>query len=210
MKKTIKSLITMLVVLILFGCSNKEYLILVNPDNVISQEEIDESDFIKVDDCYGTTTLVNRTAYNAYLDLKEDLAKNHNIELGIDNAYRSVNEQIKVMNEFIEEYGEEYARKTVAQPGTSEHHTGLAIDIVFVKDGEWVVENEDLLKEAETFNVIHSLLYKHGFILRYLNGKEDITGFDYEPWHIRYVGKAAAKKIYEKGLTLEEYLGNRV
>lgn len=206
MKTIIKLLLTMFIVLTLFGCSDKENLILVNPNNIINQEEIDESKFIEVDDCYGTTTLVDKIAYNAYLDLKKDLAENHNIELGIDSAYRSVNEQIQVMNEFIETYGEEYAKKTVAQPGTSEHHTGLAIDIVIKKDGEWVVENEDLLQEKETFSVIHSLLHKYGFILRYLEGKENITGYDYEPWHIRYVGKSVAKQIYDKGLTLEEYL----
>ena len=137
MKTIIKLLLTMFIVLTLFGCSNKEYLILVNPNNIINQEEIDESKFIEVDDCYGTTTLVDKTAYNAYLDLKKDLAENHNIELGIDSAYRSVNEQIQVMNEFIETYGEEYAKKTVAQPGTSEHHTGLAIDIVIKKDKDY-------------------------------------------------------------------------
>ncbi|MDY3207118.1 M15 family metallopeptidase, partial [Clostridium baratii] len=81
----------------------------------------------------------------------------------------------------------------------SEHQTGLCIDITnrdkyFVKgtkEADWLAEN----------------CYKFGFIIRYPYGKKNVTGIEYEPWHVRYVGKKAAKDIYEKGITLEEYLG---
>ena len=85
-----------------------------------------------------------------------------------------------------------------ARPGTSEHQTGLAMDVGWIDDafantpaGIWLAEN----------------CYKYGFIIRYQKNKESITGYKYEPWHIRYLGKDIAKDVYESGLCLEEYLG---
>ena len=83
------------------------------------------------------------------------------------------------------------------------------MDIVIRKDGVLIYENEDMIAEPEIFAKIHEKLADYGFILRYLEGKEDITGYGYEPWHFRYVGEDAAKKITEKGLTLEEYLNEK-
>lgn len=94
------------------------------------------------------------------------------------------------------------AGTVVAVPGTSEHETGLALDIVaesyqvLDEDQEDTPEQQWLMENA----------HRYGFILRYPKGKSDITGICYEPWHYRYVGKEAAKEIYEKGLCLEEYL----
>ena len=117
------------------------------------------------------------------------------------------------MDRFIEKYGADYAARTVAPPGTSEHHTGLALDLYFRlkdRDGSFtdVCDNEDLVKYPEIWEKIHARLAGYGFILRYPEGREHITGYGYEPWHIRYVGSAeVAKKITERGITLEEYLG---
>ncbi|MBR2937492.1 MAG: M15 family metallopeptidase, partial [Oscillospiraceae bacterium] len=81
--------------------------------------------------------------------------------------------------------------RLVALPGTSGHQTGLAVDVGSTKEGhQWLANNG----------------WKYGFILRYPEGKEEITGLDYEPWHFRYVGKELAKEIYDSGLCLEEYL----
>ena len=104
----------------------------------------------------------------------------------------------------MKKYGLDYAEEVVAMPGTSEHHTGLAIDIIINIDGNWIVENDELIKEEEIFKKIHSSLKYFGFILRYPKGKEDITGYPYEPWHIRYVGIDVAKNMGD--ITLEEYL----
>lgn len=93
-------------------------------------------------------------------------------------------------------------------PGTSEHHTGQAIDLVIMKDNKWIIENEELLRENDIFERIHKVLKYFGFILRYPKGKEYITGYSYEPWHIRYVGEDIAMNI--GNLTLEEYLENKV
>jgi D-alanyl-D-alanine carboxypeptidase len=94
------------------------------------------------------------------------------------------------------------AAKWIAVPGTSEHQTGLAVDIVaksyqmLDKEQENTPEQKWLMENS----------YKYGFILRYPENKSDITGISYEPWHYRYVGKEAAKEIYENGICLEEYL----
>lgn len=94
------------------------------------------------------------------------------------------------------------AGKWVAVPGTSEHQTGLALDII---SSSYQVLDRDQENTAEQRWLMENS-YKYGFILRYPSDKSEITGINYEPWHYRYVGKEAAKEIYEKGLCLEEYL----
>ena len=94
------------------------------------------------------------------------------------------------------------AAGTVAVPGTSEHQLGLAVDIVDAN-------NQNLDESQESTAVQKWLMensWKYGFILRYPNGKSEITGIIYEPWHYRYVGKEAAEEIYRQGICLEEYL----
>lgn len=107
---------------------------------------------------------------------------------------------------YSQEAAEEEAAKWIAPPGTSEHHTGLAADIV---SAEYDAENWDLLHDFENysgFTWLKENCAKYGFILRYPKDKQDITNITYEPWHYRYVGVEAAKEITEKGLCLEEYI----
>ncbi|MCQ2530555.1 MAG: M15 family metallopeptidase [Lachnospiraceae bacterium] len=183
-----------------------DYLVLVNKENLISGDYVNTIQLCDIDNVDGGTYQVEKQTKEAFEELAEAL-KEKGVEIGVDSAYRSVEQQQEIMDQFIADYGEDYARRTVAQPGTSEHHTGLVIDLVPKVNGQWVIENEDMLKETEIFKVIHATLPKYGFILRYPKGKEDITGYDYEPWHIRYVGKEAAQEIYDQQITLEEYLG---
>jgi LAS superfamily LD-carboxypeptidase LdcB len=118
------------------------------------------------------------------------------------SGYRSYATQKAIFDKRAAERGEEVANKTSARPGQSEHQTGLAMDISSkavdyrlvtsfgdTAEGKWVKKNA----------------HRFGFIIRYPKGKETITGYSYEPWHLRYVGITAAKYIYEHGLTLEEY-----
>ena len=184
-----------------------DYLVLVNKMHPISVDYAKSLDLVTVDTVYDDETAeIEKATYGAYLSLKSALEK-QGIEIGIDSAYRSVEYQERIMLDFTEKYGEEYARNTVAVPGTSEHHTGLAIDIVPKVNGEWKWENEDMMQLPELFSRIHKELPNHGFILRLLKGKEKITGYSYEPWHIRYVGSVeVAQEITDSGLVLEEYL----
>ena len=183
----------------------QDYCVLVNKTHPISEEFIKDMTMVGISSVYGDEVQLEKTTYQAYLELRDALA-DAGIEIGIDSGYRSVEKQQAIMDKFIEQYGKDYATKTVALPGTSEHNTGLAVDIVPKVNGEWIVENEDMLKQTEIFSVIHSMLPDYGFILRYPEGKEEITGYAYEPWHLRYVGKQAAQEIFNKNYTLEEYL----
>ena len=180
-----------------------DYAVLVNKDNIIDKKTIDEFKKVKTLNIYGEEVLVEENTLKNFTKLKEELEK-ENIFIQIDSAYRSLEEQNKIIEEFTYKYGKEYTMKTVAKVGTSEHHTGLALDLCLIVDGIKIIENEDLIKYEEIWKIIHKKIHKYGFILRYQKGKENITGYSYEPWHIRYVGNIA-KNIYENNLSLEEY-----
>ena len=114
------------------------------------------------------------------------------------SAYRDYEYQNKLYNDYVANYGVDYANNCSAKPGYSEHQTGLAVDVMgsnndynkfeYTKEFEWMKSNAHL----------------YGFILRYPKGKEHITGHKYEPWHYRYVGDIAST-IYNRNITLEEY-----
>ena len=157
------------------------------------------------------TTLSNgeQVASMIYPDLQEmfDDMRADGIYPFVRAGYRSDDEQKRVLNEktaayMAEGYSKSRAKKlaleTVALPGTSEHELGLAVDINAV---------EGKSESEEVYSWLAENAYKYGFIMRYPENKTDITGKDYEPWHYRYVGKTAAKEIYESGECLEEYLG---
>ena len=133
------------------------------------------------------------------------------IQYTFNSAYRSLGEQKKILEDRSAEYeaaGYDLtsaymkARQTVALPGTSEHHLGLAVDIV-----DW---DYQLLDEGQEDTAVQKWLlansWRYGFILRYPTEKTNVTGIIYEPWHYRYVGKERAKQIYDSGLCLEEWL----
>lgn len=103
---------------------------------------------------------------------------------------------------YSREKAEEEAAKAVARPGTSEHQLGLAVDIVDKGNQNLDSSQEDTA--VQKWLMEHS--WEYGFILRYPNGKSELTGIIYEPWHYRYVGKDAAEEIHRQGVCLEEYL----
>lgn len=178
---------------------------LINKDNKIKESFYKKVNFIDIKDIDGNDTKIEKETYENYLELQEFL-KTKNIIIGIDSAYRSEQRQSELYQEFIEKYGKEYADKIVAPVGTSEHHSGLAIDLALKSNNEYL--DADMVHEDQEpiYKEVHKHLKDFGFILRYPEGKEHITGYPYEPWHIRYVGKFVAKIIYEKNYTLEEYL----
>ena len=203
------------IMFLMFGCQKKDdynidYLVLVNKLNPLPETWEENLRTEHFTNSVGDDVEVETKAYQAYLQLKKDL-ENEGIYVDLDSARRTVNAQQGIMDSFIEKYGEEYAYKTVAVPGYSEHHTGLALDLYLHVDDNIIYENEDLVLYPEIWEVIHSKLPEYGFILRYLQGKEHITGYAYEPWHIRYIDdKQIAKKIMSQGITLEGYLGKVV
>ncbi len=137
-------------------------------------------------------------AFNSMIEA----AANDGYKIVMTTAYRSYDFQKMLYTNYVNKYGQAEADTFSARPGTSEHQGGLAADISAAsvnyqlssdfgktKEGIWIAEN------AHNF----------GFIIRYPEGKTDITGYIYEPWHVRYVGKTAASEIYRLGCTLEEY-----
>ncbi len=186
-----------------------DYMALVNKVNPLPDNWEDNLHTVHVTNSLGDDVEVEVKAYDAYTKLREDLLVNDGIEIELDSARRSIAEQQEIMDSFTEKYGADYARKTVATPGYSEHHTGLALDLYFRLDGEDIYYNEDMVQYPEIWEKIHEKLADYGFILRYLEGKEHITGYGYEPWHIRYIDdvEAAREIMGQSGLTLEVYLG---
>ncbi|MDF2789381.1 MAG: D-alanyl-D-alanine carboxypeptidase [Neobacillus sp.] len=129
-------------------------------------------------------------------------AKAEGISLLGVSAYRSHATQTTLFNYYVNRDGYEKARTYSALPGSSEHETGLSIDVTG-GNGKCAAENcFGGTKEAAWLEQHAS---EYGFIIRYPQGKESITGYQYEPWHLRYVGKEIALEIMKKGITLEEY-----
>lgn len=137
---------------------------------------------------------LDKDTYSAFLKMKE--ASGH--DMTIVSGFRSYEKQKSTFEYWASIDGWEAADRYSAQPGHSEHQTGLAMDITSLKqsygetaEGKWLAQH----------------CWEYGFLLRYPKGGEDITGYIYEPWHVRYLGKSTAKLVHDSGLTLEEFLG---
>lgn len=184
-----------------------KYHVLVNKDNPISMDYYNKEKLIKVKNATNETILIDKKTYRYYLKLKRELKKS-NIIIAISSAFRTIEHQEELYNEFLVKYGLELTQKIVALPKTSEHHTGLAIDIV-LKSMNYDIDYNTIFENEGEYLQIYKILPKYGFILRYLKNKEQITKYNYEPWHIRFVGKKLARKLFDANETLEDYYQNR-
>lgn len=136
---------------------------------------------------------------DAFDELSSD-AKSIGLNIYASSGYRSYSNQEYIYNNYVKKDGTEKADTYSARAGYSEHQTGLAIDLNTI---------DDSFADTSEGKYVKDNCYKYGFIIRYPKGKEDITGYMYEPWHIRYVGKELASKLYNNGdyITMEEYYG---
>lgn len=139
-----------------------------------------------------------------YLEELFKAAEADGLELVAASGYRSYERQKAIYERNVEVYGKEETDTFSAEPGTSEHQTGLAMDVTSAQvafkleqsfgettEGEWLAEHA----------------HEHGFIIRYREGSKDITGYMYEPWHLRYVGENLSSDVHEQQVTLEEFFG---
>lgn len=184
-----------------------EYLILVNKTHGV-EKTYEPDDLCSVqayaEDRNPEYQMLRATAADAF-DRLSQAAENENYIIRLTTGYRSYAYQQQLHDMYIARNGGTWTEQYSAEPGFSEHQTGLAADVSCkslkykldpefgdTAEGKWLADNAHLF----------------GFIIRYPEGKEDITGYQYEPWHIRYVGVEAATQMYNNNLTLEEYLGD--
>ena len=175
----------------------KGILVLVNKYNELEDDYVPKN-LVVIDKKYGYEKMINETVYYAFIELYEAMEK-QNLHITIISPYRSYKLQASLYNNYVSKNGKEKADTFSARPGYSEHQTGLAIDVAAsdmdytkfasFKEYQWMIKNS----------------YKYGFILRYPEGKECQTGYTFEPWHYRYVGKKVAKYIYDNKITFDEY-----
>lgn len=148
--------------------------------------------------CFDNLTQYNE-ATSSFNKMVSD-AKLQGIILQVSSRYRTYENQQQIYNSYKAKYNN--VDRFSAKPGTSEHQTGLAYDIMAVDQSTRLKQS---FGDTEEFKWLDKNAYKYGFILRYPKNKEDITGYKYEPWHYRYVGTKLSKILKEKNLTLEEY-----
>lgn len=187
-----------------------KYEILINKDHLITDEQIPKNliavghNLFPIEGEFSSSVveLENVAAIN-FMNMINEANKIFENKIIPDSGYRSIERQQEILDFYLQpsERGDE-AYHFVALPGASEHHTGLAIDVALIKNGEYT---DSITGEEPELKWLFENCCHFGFILRYPKGKEDITGYSFEPWHFRYVGNHAAKIITENNITLEEY-----
>ena len=182
------------------------YMLLVNKTHPLPEDYVPQGlkdiKYYAADRSASSRYMVGDAADNFHLLVEAAAEEGHKIVM--TTAYRSYGFQTTLWNNYVAKHGEAKANTFSARPGQSEHQAGLCTDVSSpsvdyqlttkygsTPEGQWLAEHA----------------HEYGFIIRYLEGKEDITGYQYEPWHIRYVGKEAAAYIYQEQITFEEYLG---
>lgn len=133
-------------------------------------------------------------------------AKTDGITLTLESGYRSYTFQVNLYNRYVQQQGQSVADTQSARPGFSEHQTGLAADLGGVTKPNCNVEQ--CFADTPEGKWLAADAYMFGFIIRYPQGKDSVTGYEYEPWHVRYVGTALSKEMHDTGdQTLEEFFG---
>ena len=187
------------------------YLVLVNKTNTVDESFVPENlvDIADTRKDGRKTQQMNSVAEKALEAMFIELRENGFTDVSVTSGYRDYAYQKQIFNSYINQemakgLTEEAAREEVltysAAPGTSEHQTGLCCDMHNLGAADVAFANEDAYKWLK------ENCWKFGFILRFPEGKDDITGYQFEPWHYRFVGRYTAEKIYNSGMCLEEYL----
>lgn len=175
-----------------------DYLVLVNKNNQLNFNYV-PNDLESISLKYSNEDkYLRHEAKINFENLSEDALKLGYRIIAV-SAYRDYNYQNQLFNNYVKDKGLDYALDCSAKPGHSEHQTGLAVDV------EGSNNDYDNFIDTKEYLWMKDNAHKYGFILRYPKGKENITGFKFEPWHYRYVGKEIATYLYNNNLTLEEY-----
>ncbi len=194
------------------GDSSAHYEI-ANPDDLLSlvkkgfylSADYEPGDLVEPEEKYVAPDCGNRMlrkdAYEAMVKMIKD-AEKEDLHLLLNSGYRSYAEQTKIYNETEQKYGGAYAAEYVAKPGASEHQTGLGLDMT----SQSVVDGQRLVfSDTAEYKWVLANCQKYGFVIRFEEGKDNITGISHEPWHLRYVGEDVARDMTEHSWTFEEY-----
>ena len=152
--------------------------------------------------CQSEPQYLRKEVANAFSELVK-AGKEKQINIKAIASYRSFAYQKNLYDYYEQSQGKEYADKYYARPGQSEHNSALAVDVTINN------ENFNEIENSEHYDWLLKHIADYGFIMRYPEDKVDVTGYQYESWHLRYVGKDIAKEIVKQGLTLDEYIARK-
>lgn len=173
--------------------------ILVNKHNYLKEDYVPEN-LKSLSSTYALSNMkMVEEAANAFETLSKDASK-ENYKIIAMSTYRSYEYQVDLYNKYVKSDGKDAADTYSGRPGNSEHQTGLAVDVYNQ------TETYTNFEKTEEYDWMQENAYKYGFILRFPKDKENETGYEFESWHYRYVGKDIAKYIHKHNITLEEYI----
>lgn len=175
---------------------------LVNKTNILDKDYV-PSNLVLTDSLYKDGIYLENETFLAFKKMQKEALK-EGYKIDIMSGYRDYEYQKSLYDKLVYEKGKNYAFRSVAMGGASEHQTGLAVDFCVYMGDRCYIEHD--IADLMATKWVHDNCSKYGFIVRYPFDKEEITKYNYEPWHLRYVGDWAMN-IYKSGKTLEEYLG---
>ena len=181
------------------GIAYIDGLIIANKTYSLPSDYVPSNPYSGSVDSLSCVDCIDKTVMEAFKEMQAD-ASSLGLNIYIQSGYRSYARQDVLFNNYVSVDGEEAADKYSSRPGHSEHQTGFCFDLNSIEDsfantdeGKWVNDNA----------------YLYGFVIRFPKGKDEYTGYQYESWHLRYVGKEIAERLYNNGdwLSIEEYYG---
>ena len=182
---------------------SKGYGIIANKYHYLGEDYIPD-DLVKVEGKYlfssSNNIQIRSEVYAAFEEMWRAAKEEENHYLVIESGFRTYKYQKDIYDDYAKKRGASYADSIAARPGYSEHQTGLALDIY-----SWSCSTANEFKNTKVYEWLINNSYKYGFILRYPENKQNITGYNFESWHYRYVGKDLATKVHDSGLTFDEY-----
>lgn len=178
--------------------------VLVNAQNPLEPRDYEPTDLVEPDvRTSEDATLLLRAEPSDALEEMMAAIQSEDMELAATSGYRSYESQQAVYAENYAEDGVESTDETTARPGYSEHQTGLAVDVISIDNPDCI--EGDCFAETPEGEWLAQNAHRFGFIIRYPEGAEEVTGYQYESWHVRYVGQETAEEVFELDTTLEEY-----